>query len=127
MVAVRVIEVSDPHSRCDVSRFMGELDALLTQRLIGGGYILNREDDLTGAGNLATDFGRRLAEAQSDRTRIEKRETRNLTLNPEAQLVAIERQRSRHIVNPQHNNADLRDLKIRLFHSWSTSVNTDKW
>src|SRR5271157_683033 len=98
MVAVRVIEVSNPHGGRDVSRFVGELDSFLAQRLIGGGYVLNREDDLAGAGNLATDFGRRLAEAQGDRAGVQERETRDLTLNLQAQLIAIERQRARRIV-----------------------------
>jgi hypothetical protein len=92
VVTVRVIEVGDPRGGSDASWFVSELDSFPSQRLIGGGHVFNREDDLAGAGNLATDFARRRAEAQGDRTSVQKREARDLTLNPQAQLVAIERQ-----------------------------------
>jgi len=124
VVTVRVVEVGDPRGGRDASWFLSELDSFPSQRLIGGGYVLNREDDLAGAGNLATDFGRGLAEAQGDRAGVHEREARDLTLNLQAQLVAIETQRARHVVNAQHNDADLSELVIRLFHVWLVSLQT---
>ncbi len=118
VVAVRVIEVGGSGGGRDVSWFVSELDFFRSQRLIGGGYVLNREDDLAGAGNLAAGFGRRLAEAQGDRASVQKRETGDLILNLQAQLVAIERQRALHILNTQHNNADFSEFVISMFHVW---------
>src|SRR5271157_3448800 len=90
VVAVRVIEVGGLGGGRDVAWFVSELDFFRSQCLIGGGHVLNREDDLAGAGNLAAGFGRRLAEAQGDRASVQKREARNLLLNLQTQLVAIE-------------------------------------
>jgi hypothetical protein len=60
------------------SWFVREPDSFPTQRLLGG-YAANRKGNLAGARYLATDFGRRLAEAQRDRIRVQERETRDLT------------------------------------------------
>ncbi len=81
-----------------------------------GTYVLHREDDLARASNLPTRFDRGLAEAQGDPATVQESEPRDLTLDLQAQFVAVKSQRPRHILNSQHNDTHLSELVIRFFH-----------
>jgi|SRR5208282_174833 len=92
---------------------------------MGGTYVLHREDDLARAGKLPTRFDCGLAEAQGDPASVQESEPRDLTLDLQAQFVAVEAQRPRDILNSQHHDTHLSELVIRLCHFVSLSLADD--
>lgn len=73
-VAVRIVEVGCPERPGDGSRFVSELDSACGQRLVRRSNVLDGENDLDRARDLAARPGQRLAQAERDAAAIEESE-----------------------------------------------------
>src|SRR5215471_2332085 len=115
-VPVRIVEVRRPQRSGDAARFVREYHATCGQSLVRRAHVLYRERQLGRSSNRIAPARQWLTEAQRHAAAIQERESFALSLELEAEFVAVKRYRARIVGRTEHHDSDLRQCEICSVH-----------